>query len=360
MTSIRRVLLVTDTWHPQVNGVVRTLDTTTGELARAGCEVRLLEPGLFRNLPCPVYPGFRLAWPARRQFDAVLRDFEPDAIHIATEASLGLAARLYCTARGLRFTTSYHTRSPEYLWEMIRLPARLTYGYLRWFHRPAAATMVATSSVEEELRRRGFDGRLVRWSRGVDLELFHPRPATLPGERPILLYVGRVSVEKNLDAFLALATPGTKYVVGDGPARAALQARYPDACFLGQLRGESLARAYAGADVFVFPSRTDTFGLVILEALASGVPVAAYPAPGPVDVLTRPGAGAVDADLGRAVATALARGDSRECLAQAHEYTWENSARQFRNNLVLARPPLGPVEDGRALRPAQPLPALTG
>jgi glycosyltransferase involved in cell wall biosynthesis len=240
---------------------------------------------------------------------------------------------------------------------MLRLPAGLTYRYLRWFHRPAAATMVATASVEDELRRRDFAGRLVRWSRGVDLEVFHPRPHTLPGARPTLLSVGRVSVEKNLEAFLALPAAGTKYVVGDGPARAALQAKYPAACFLGQLRGEALAQVYAGADVFVFPSRTDTFGLVILEALASGVPVAAYPASGPVDILTRPGAGAVDTDLGRAVTTALQRGDPAACLALAGEYTWENCARQFRSNLVFARPPVAPVEDARWLRAA---PALTG
>jgi glycosyltransferase involved in cell wall biosynthesis len=347
MAEICKVLLVSDAWHPQVNGVVRTLDMTLRELARAGCSVRLLEPGQFRSLPCPVYPGFRLAWPDTRRLEAIFREFEPDAVHVATEASLGLAVRLYAAARGLRFTTSYHTRSPEYLWRMLRLPAGLTYRYLRWFHRPAAATMVATPSIEQELRRQRFAGRLVRWSRGVDSELFHPRPHRLPGPRPALLYVGRVSVEKNLEAFLTLRTEGTKYVVGDGPALAVLQARYPAACFLGQLRGEELARVYAGADVFVFPSRTDTFGLVILEALASGVPVAAYPVPGPADILTSPGAGALDPDLGWAVTTALHRRNRDACVALAREYTWENSARQFRANLVPARPPaaLAPAAD---------------
>jgi glycosyltransferase involved in cell wall biosynthesis len=337
MTSIRKVLLVSDAWHPQVNGVVRTLDMTVRELARAGCTARLLEPCHFRSLPCPVYPGFRLAWPNDRQLDAIFRDFEPDAVHVATEASLGLAVRLYCTARGLRFTTSFHTRSPEYLWRMLRLPAGLTYRYLRWFHRPAAATMVATPSIEEDLRRRGFTGRLVRWSRGVDTDLFHPRPDRLPGPRPVLLYVGRVSVEKNLDAFLSLPGEGTKYVVGEGPALAALQSKYPSACFLGQLRGEPLARVYAGADVFVFPSRTDTFGLVILEALASGVPVAAYPSPGPVDILTRPDVGALDDDLAWAVTVALQRGDRAACVELARAYTWENCAAQFHANLVALR-----------------------
>jgi glycosyltransferase involved in cell wall biosynthesis len=357
MTTIRKLLLVSDAWHPQVNGVVRTLDMTIRELGRAGGAVRLLEPRQFRSLPCPVYPGFRLAWPNARQLDAVFRDFDPDAVHIATEASLGLAVRLYCFARGLRFTTSYHTRSPEYLWRMIRLPAGLSYRYLRWFHRPAAATMVATPSIEKELRQRGFDGRLVRWSRGVDAGLFHPRPDRLPGARPTLLYVGRVSVEKNLEAFLSLPAEGTKYVVGEGPALAALQSKYPAASFLGQMRGESLARVYAGADVFVFPSRTDTFGLVILEALASGVPVAAYPVPGPVDILTRPGTGALDADLSWAVTMALHRGNRDACVALAREYTWENCARQFRANLVPARPPAVLAADDmpRHAAPAAPL-----
>jgi glycosyltransferase involved in cell wall biosynthesis len=354
MHRIRKVLLVSDTWHPQVNGVVRTLDTTLRELDGLGCQVRLLEPSQFPTLACPVYPGFRLAWPGRRLLDAVVRDFEPDAVHVATEASLGLAVRLYGAARGLRFTTSYHTRSPEYLWKMIGLPAGLTYCYLRWFHGAAAATMVATASVEGELRRRGFAGRLVRWSRGVDLDLFHPRPVAPAGERPVLLYVGRVSVEKNLEAFLALPVAGTKVVVGDGPARAALQAKYPGACFRGELRGEGLARAYAGADVLVFPSKTDTFGLVILEALASGVPVAAYPAPGPIDILTRPGVGAVDTDLGRAVAAARAAGDREACLALARQYTWTGAARQFLGNLVPARLPLRPTEATEAV------PALAG
>jgi glycosyltransferase involved in cell wall biosynthesis len=267
--------------------------------------------------------------------------------------------RLYCVHRGLKFTTSYHTRSPEYLWEMLRLPARLTHGYLRWFHRPAAATMVATPSIEQALRQHGYTGRLVRWSRGVDLKLFHPRPRSLgAAELPVLLYVGRVSVEKNLEAFLGLSIAGTKYVVGDGPARAMLQQKYPVVRFLGELRGEELACAYASADVFVFPSKTDTFGLVILEALASGVPVAAYPAPGPVDILTRPEVGALDEDLGKAIATALHRGNAQECVTLAREYTWEKCAHQFHDNLVWARPPAA-AKPGGLLRGRRTTPALT-
>jgi glycosyltransferase involved in cell wall biosynthesis len=336
--AIRRILLASDTGHPEVNGVVRTLDATVRELTRAGCEVRRLEPALLPSVPCPLYPGFRLAWPGRRRLEALVEDFSPDAIHVATEAGVGLCVRAYCLARGLRFTTAFHTRSPEYLWRMACIPPDLTYRYLRWFHSRSAGMMVAVPSVEAELRRRGFGGPFRRWSRGVDLGLFHPRPRTWPAEhRPVQLYVGRVSVEKNLGAFLGLKTAGKKYVVGDGPARQSLQAQYPGAVFLGRLEGERLAEAYANADVFVFPSRTDTFGLVILEALASGVPVAAYPAPGPADILTDPRAGALHPELGQAVAAALHRGDPAACIALAAEYRWERSAQQFRDNLVLAR-----------------------
>jgi glycosyltransferase involved in cell wall biosynthesis len=238
----------------------------------------------------------------------------------------------------------------------IGLPSVLTYRYLKWFHRPAAATLVATPSVEKELRRRGFISPLLRWSRGVNLDLFHPRPRTFPAaHRPIQMYVGRVSTEKNLEAFLALKTPGKKYVVGDGPARESLERRYPEALFLGKLHGVHLAEAYANADVFVFPSKTDTFGLVILEALASGVPVAAYPAPGPVDILTHPKAGALDTDLGRAIATALREGEPESCRALAREYTWEAASRQFLNHLVPCHP-VRPIRSTAALWPVpQPL-----
>jgi glycosyltransferase involved in cell wall biosynthesis len=348
MTTIRRVLLASDTWHPEFNGVVRTLGTTLRELSRRGIETRLIEPGQFSSVSCPLYPALRLAWPGRHRLAALIDDFAPDAVHLLTEAGVGLGVRGYCLARGLRFTTSFHTRTPEYLQRMAGVPASWTYAYLRWFHDRAARVMVATASVEEALRRRGFRGPFARWSRGVDLGLFHPRPGrSIAAERPVLLYVGRVSVEKNLEAFLDLRTAGTKVVVGDGPARAHLERKYPAARFLGRLEGERLAETYAGADVFVFPSKTDTFGLVILEALASGVPVAAYPAPGPVDILTDERAGALDADLGRAVATALARGERQACLELARGYTWEHCTRQFVSNLVFAHPAT-PVPDLRS------------
>jgi glycosyltransferase involved in cell wall biosynthesis len=338
MGPIRRILIASDAWHPQVNGVVRTLDTTIKELTRTGHTVKVIEPGLFVNLPLPLYPEIRLAWPIIWEMEDLIDAFRPDAIHICTEATIGMTVRNYCKWRNLRFTTSYHTKFPEYLQRMIGFPEFLSYSYLRWFHRRSAAIMVATPSVENELRQQGFTPPLVRWSRGVNLELFHPRPRTFPEEhRPILMSVGRVSAEKGLQDFLQLKTPGKKYVVGDGPARAALQEQYPGAVFLGKLHGEELATAYANADVFVFPSKTDTFGLVILEALASGVPVAAYPVPGPIDILTDQRAGALHEDLGTAVELALRRGRREACLALAREYTWERCTRQFAANLVLAR-----------------------
>jgi glycosyltransferase involved in cell wall biosynthesis len=340
MNRIRKILIATDTWHPQVNGVVRTLDTTIRELTRLGHEVLLVHPGLFPGFAFPFYPEFRVAWPGRQRVETLVEEFAPDAIHVANEATLGLAMRNYCVRRGLRFTTSYHTKSPEYLQRLAWVPSVLSYRYLRWFHKCSAAVMVATPSVERTLRSRGFAGRLARWSRGVNLDLFHPRPKAFPAQhRPVLLYVGRVSHEKNLTAFLDLRTAGTKYVVGDGPARAALQQAYPDAVFLGKLHGEELARAYASADCFVFPSKTDTFGLVLLEALASGVPVAAYPVSGPLDIVTDPRAGALDRDLGRAVEAALRRGDPAACVALARGYTWAECTQQFLGHLVPLRPP---------------------
>jgi glycosyltransferase involved in cell wall biosynthesis len=340
MGPIRKILIASDAWHPQVNGVVRTLDTTIKELTRTGHTIKLVEPGLFANHPLPLYPEIRLAWPVLWEVENLIDDFRPDAIHICTEATIGAAVRKYCKWRSLRFTTSYHTKFPEYLYRMIGLPEFLSYGYLRWFHRRSAAVMVATPSVEEELREQGFAPPLVRWSRGVNLELFHPRPRTFPEDhRPVLIYVGRVSAEKGLEDFLRLRTPGKKYVVGDGPARAILQEKYKGAVFLGKLHGEELAAAYANADVFVFPSKTDTFGLVVLEALASGVPVAAYPVPGPIDILTDERAGALHEDLGTAVELALRRGRREACLALARQYTWERCTRQFVRNLVPVRPP---------------------
>ena len=333
-----RILIATDAWHPQVNGVVRTLDTTARTLRAGGHAVEVIEPSLVASVAVPFYPEIRLGLtPPGPLYDRARR-FAPDHVHIATEGPIGLWVRAYCVARGWRFTTSYHTRFPEYLRTLAGVPEAGPYAFLRWFHGRAAAMMVATRSLEAELKARGFTAPIRRWSRGVDLTLFRPRPrAGSPWPRPVLLCVGRVSAEKGIEDFLRLDTPGTKVVVGDGPARADLERRYPAAKFLGYRRGEALAECYAAADLFVFPSKTDTFGIVLIEALACGLPVAAHPVTGPIDVVTGETLGALDADLGAAVGRALRDGDPAACVAEAARYTWENCTRQFRENLVPVR-----------------------
>jgi glycosyltransferase involved in cell wall biosynthesis len=327
-----RIAIVTDAWFPQVNGVVRTLSTTRGILETWGHRVQVIAPEHFRSLPCPTYPEIRLALPSRRGLTGLLESFSPDAIHIATEGPLGLAVRAHCLRQGRPFTTSYHTRFPEYVRLRAPIPLDWSYAFLRWFHRPAGCTMVATDSVREALRQRGFD-HLAAWSRGVDTALFRPRPRHfLSDPRPVSVYVGRVAVEKNVRAFLDLALPGTKYVIGDGPAMAELQRRYPQVRFPGYKQGEELASYVAAADVMIFPSLTDTFGLVLLEAMASGVPVAAYPAPGPMDLVRNGENGWVAEDLGEAARRALeVDGEGCRCFAAAH--SWERCAEQFLRNL---------------------------
>lgn len=328
-----RIAIVSDAWKPQVNGVVRTLDTVRREVSALGHEVEMIGPDRFRTIPCPTYPEIPLAILPGRRMRRLLEGFRPDAIHIATEGPLGMAARRYCLRRGLPFTTAYHTRFPEYIRARFRFPVSWSYAILRRFHRPSRGVMVATRSIRRELEARGF--RNIRdWSRGVDLALFRPRDVPpLEGERPILLFVGRVAVEKNIAAFLELDVPGTKYVVGDGPQRASLAQRYPAARFLGARFGEALAATYAAADVFVFPSRTDTFGLVMLEAMACGLPVAAYPVPGPLDVVADERVGALDPDLATAVRLAQTRSRA-DCRAHAEQFSWSNCARQFLGNLA--------------------------
>jgi glycosyltransferase involved in cell wall biosynthesis len=329
-----RLLVATDAWHPQVNGVVRTYERLAQEAPKQGCEVSLLAPNLFRTLPCPTYPEIRLALVTpgaiSRHVDAV----HPDFIHIATEGPIGLMTRRYCRKMHRPFTTSYHTRFPEYVSARLPIPEDWFYALQRRFHNSAAGTFVATKSVADDLTARGFN-RLMPWSRGVDTELFKPRKVRLYGEKPVFLYVGRVAVEKNIKAFLDLDLPGRKVVIGSGPQSAELTRLYPDALFPGPRQGEELAQAYASADVFVFPSITDTFGLVLLEALASGVPVAAFPVSGPRDVITDPRAGALGSDL-RAAALAALKLDRTHARAHALTYTWENSARQFIDNMLIA------------------------
>jgi glycosyltransferase involved in cell wall biosynthesis len=334
-----RILLASDAWAPQVNGVVRTLQRVRQECEALGHRFEVISPDQFRTLPCPTYPEIRLALRPGRRIAARLRGVQPDCVHIATEGPLGLAARRRCLKQGLRFTTSYHTRFPEYVNARLPVPLAVGYAWLRWFHRPSQGVMVATRTLRRDLEARGFRN-LRDWSRGVDTELFRPDHApALELPRPVHLYVGRVAVEKNLDAFLALPLPGSKLVVGDGPALRELKTRHPTAYFAGARFGVDLARHYACGDVFVFPSRTDTFGLVLLEALASGVPVAAYPVPGPLDVIGSSRAGVLDEDLGRAVTAAL-RIPRARCRAHAETFSWRRCAQQFLANLVPAARPL--------------------
>lgn len=334
----RRILIATDAWHPQVNGVVRTLDTTTRTLRDLGHAVCVVAPEQFTTLPTPFYPEIRVSWPWPHRIDTVVRRFRPEHVHIATEGPIGQVVRRYCCHRGWNFSTSYHTKFPEYLCALVGVPESWSYRMLRWFHNGSAAVMVATPSLEADLKSRGFTAPFRRWSRGVDLSLFQPKAKDAgPYPRPVLLYAGRVSAEKGLDDFLKLKTPGTKVIVGDGPAKAELEKRYPDAVFLGYRTGQALADCYAAADLFVFPSKTDTFGLVMIEALACGLPVAAYPVTGPIDIITRPELGALDTDLGTAIAKAMATGDPTACVTEGRRYTWENCTGQFVANLAPLR-----------------------
>lgn len=339
-----RILIVSDAWEPQVNGVVRTLQAMRRELTAMGHEVGFITPDLYRSVPCPTYPEVRLAmaWPA--SIGERIAAWSPDAIHLATEGPLCLAARRHCLTNGLAFTTAYHTQFPDYVERRTGIPASAIWRYIRWFHGPAAKVLASTPSIRAELAEHGIT-HLAPWGRGVDLDQFRPdvpaHPAFEHLAKPIMLYVGRVAVEKNIGAFLSCRHPGTKVIVGDGPARAELEAKHPNALFLGKLEGEALASAYAGADVFVFPSRTDTFGLVIVEALASGTPVAAFPVTGPRDIVTE-ATGGLDEDLDAAIAQALTcRRDDAAALGAT--YSWRTSAEQFLAALVPAQRTLQPA-----------------
>jgi len=327
-----KIMLVTDAWEPQVNGVVRTLKTTARELAAMGHEVRFLTPLEFRTLPCPTYPEIRLSLFAGAGVNRKIREFDPDVLHIATEGPLGLAARHFALRNNFPFTTAYHTRFPEYVHARMRLPLSWSYAWLRWFHRPSRAVMAPTQVVVDDLVANGFE-RVRLWSRGVDADIFHPQQAKrLKSEPPIFLYVGRVAVEKNVEAFLELDLPGSKWVVGTGPALERIRARFPKVNYLGLLEREELAQVYASADVFVFPSKTDTFGLVLLEAMACGVPVAAYPVTGPRDVIGNSSAGALHEDLRTACLSALTL-RREDALARAGLFTWRAATLQFFGNL---------------------------
>ncbi len=330
-----RILIATDAWHPQVNGVVRTYERVADEARAHGAEISFLTPADFRSIPCPAYPGIRLAIPNRKHAWELIEAACADLIHVATEGPVGLMARSFCLRRRRPFTTSYHTKFPEYASALLSIPSSWSFALMRRFHNSGAGTMVATASLLSELRQNGFT-RLLPWTRGVDTDLFRPRSDRLFGsDRPVFLNVGRISKEKNLEAFLAADLPGLKVVVGDGPHLPALKRRFPDAVFTGPKSGEDLAAHYASADVFVFPSRTDTFGLVLLEAMASGVPIAAYPVTGPLDVVAHGVSGILDEDLSKAARAAL-RLDRAKVREDAFRFSWAKTVELFLHNIEQA------------------------
>jgi glycosyltransferase involved in cell wall biosynthesis len=347
-----RIALATDAWHPQVNGVVRSLSTTADRLRSRGLEVDIIEPSRFWTLPCPTYPEIRLSLACRRGVHRILEKFRPDAIHIATEGPIGWAARSWCLAKGHSFTTAFHTRFPDYVSIRTGLPPEWIWKVMRRFHGAALRTFAATPTLAAELHSHGLS-RTYSWPRGVDLSQFNPwvppHPAMRELPRPILLNVGRVAPEKNIEAFLDADIAASKVVVGAGPALDKLKKSHPDVLFLGPRHGAELAATYTAADVFVFPSRTDTFGLVNIEALACGLPVAAYPVAGPLDIIGPTGRGvhggkwligALDENLERAIGAAL-RADRNAAVREAEHYSWDRCTSQFLAGLSQDGPELG-------------------
>ena len=341
-----RIAIITDAWHPQINGVVRTLTRTIDWLREKGHEVLVIEPSVFRTIPMPSYPEIRVSLFPGRKVANLLDEFAPEAIHVSTEGPLGLAARKYAVERDLPFTTAYHTRFPEYLRERAPVPLSLSYTWVRWFHNAAERVMVSTESLRRELGDQGIKNLFIM-SRGVDTDLFKPRKHRnmLDGKRPVFLYLGRVAVEKNIEAFLSLELPGSKHVIGDGPALSALKKKYPDVRFHGYKTGKDLSNHLASADVMVFPSKTDTFGLVILEAMACGVPVAAYPVQGPVDIIENGRSGYTSDDLHEAAMKALDV-DPESCRERAMEFSWDMVGQQFFDNLA----PISSIGDQTAFQ----------
>lgn len=332
-----KICIASDAWEPQTNGVVTTLKATIGKLGEMGHEVRVISPQGMWSIPAPSYPEIRLALTPWLQIARAIRTFRPHAIHIATEGPIGVAARSYCRRHELPFTTAYHTKYPEYLNARWPIPLSLSYAWLRRFHNASVRTFVSSNSLRNQLSSMRFE-HLHRWQRGVNLELFRPLPGALPAElaglpRPIMAYMGRVAIEKNIEAFLGLQVPGTKLVIGNGPAREALSRSHPDALFIGFRFGDELAAMLSAADVFVFPSLTDTFGLAMIEALACGAPVAAFPVPGPIDVIEQGVTGVLNKDLAAAIQGALSL-DRHVCAQRAKAFTWEVATEQFLEGLA--------------------------
>ncbi|MEM9020012.1 MAG: glycosyltransferase family 1 protein [Planctomycetota bacterium] len=334
-----RFVLVTDAWAPQVNGVVRTWQHVTNEMAKLGHEPHVIHPGLFKTIGAPRYPEIRLSLFPGRSLRKQLNERDPDAIHIATEGPLGMAARKWCVKNKVQYTTSYHTQFPHYLRQYFGIPKSLSYRFIRWFHGKANHTLVPTKQVGKELEQNGM-GNIVVWSRGVDTDLFkpgYPVPEALANlDTPIFIYAGRIAIEKNIEAFLELDLPGKKVVIGDGPPRRALEKKYPDAIFVGYKFGEELAAHYAAGDVFVFPSVTDTFGVVMLEANACGLPIAAYPVTGPIDVVQQGQTGYVYKDLREAALEALDL-PKEPCVAFAQRNSWARCAQTVIDHLAMRR-----------------------
>ena len=327
-----KIVIATDAWAPQINGVVTTLGKMGEELTALGNEVKYITPEEFKTFPCPSYPSIRLAILPKKKVNEILSSYKPDIVHIATEGPLGQAARSYCVKNKLKFTTSYHTQFPEYVRLRAPIPTAWTYSFLRRFHKQAERTMVPTPSQQQKLVDQNFSNVVV-WPRGVDTELFKPRSKDIIDDpRPISMYMGRVAVEKNIEAFLELDLPGTKYVIGDGPDLEELKSKYPETKFTGFKTGEDLATYLAAADVFVFPSLTDTFGLVMLEAMACGVPVAAFPVTGPIDVVVQGETGALNNDLKKAVLEALEL-NPQDCIDYAKSKSWRSCAETFFSHL---------------------------
>ncbi len=346
-----KIMIVTEAWDPQVNGVVRTLKMTTRELESLGHEVRVVNPDMFFSFPCPTYPEIRIALATRAHFRKIIDGFDPDVLHIATEGPLGWAARGVALERGWRFSTGFHSRFPEYLHMRIRLPLSLSYALLRKFHNAGVATMVPTPVMLKTLDALQFS-KGVLWSRGVNTDVFHADGDRLPRtDKPVFLYVGRLAVEKSVEDFLSLDLPGEKWVAGEGPSAAALRRRYPEARWFGLLSGDDLARIYRSASVMVFPSHTDTFGLVMIESMACGTPVAAFPVTGPIDVLGDGPGGVMHTDLRQACLQAL-KLDRKQVARYAQKFSWAAATRQF---LGAVRP----VTDSRTVS-ALPQPRLAG